>query len=492
MTGTLDFIKSDFKSTIFPLKTNIILYENYELEIKKYISEQILNPNLPDESFLAQQRVYSTKPKGHLRRTVKLDPIAEYFIYDLIYRNRNVFRKQVSDSRRSFGYRFKEGKVLSVHESYQEYNNALDKSIDDFEHSVKFDIASYFNSVYHHDLSNWFANLNVEEVDKNAFSQFFREINSGRSIDFLPQGIYPCKMIGNEFIKFIDINRELKSEKIIRFMDDFTILDNSMEVISQDFIRIQQLLGKYGLNINPSKTFYDNQTSNIQSKLTEIDSSLQEIIIRFENISGASGMDIVEYEDFETKNLSAEQVSELMTLLKNDNLEESDADMILSFMRLHTDDFLDVLPSLLKFPNLIKHIHSICGEVSDTTGLAQTLNIYLKSRDTFLEYQLFWIAVIFEDYLSDVSLYGDSLMRIYELSSSFKIAKAKVLEIPDQSFGLKEIRDELLHSGQSDWLSWSSAIGSRTLRKTERNHSLDYFSKSSRMNALVAGAIKNI
>ena len=163
-------------------------------------------------------------------------------------------------------------------------------------------------------------------------------------------------------------------------MDDFTILDNSMEVITQDFIRIQQLLGKYGLNINPSKTFYDNQTSNVKSKLTEIDFSLQEIITRFENISGASGMDIVEYEDFETKNLSVEQVSELMTLLKNDNLEESDADMILSFMRLHTDDVLEVLPSLLKFPNLIKHIHSICGEVSDTTGLAQTLNNYLKSK----------------------------------------------------------------------------------------------------------------
>lgn len=69
----------------------------------------------------------------------------------------------------------------------------------------------------------------------------------------MPQGIYPAKMIGNEFLKFVDLHGRLKSAQIVRFMDDFTIFDNDIETLNNDFIRIQQLLGQVSLNINPSK-----------------------------------------------------------------------------------------------------------------------------------------------------------------------------------------------------------------------------------------------
>ena len=75
---------------------------------------------------------------------------------------------------------------------------------------------------------------------------------------------------------------------------------------------------------------------------------------------------------------------------------------------------------------------------------------------------------------------------------NFKIARSKILEIPEQGFGFKDIRDEYLKTGQSDWLSWSSAIGSRSLQAGERNYVLDYFSKSSPMNYLVASSVKKI
>lgn len=250
------FIKSDFSSTLFPLKTNLIVAENSSAEIKEYINNKILNDNSPADSFLAQQRVYSTKPLGHLRRTVKLDPVAEYFIYDLIYRNKNIFRKAVSESRKCFGYFFKNGSYVSVHDAYKEYKQDLFINEFLYKHKIQCDIASYFNSIYHHDLSHWFSSFpSVSELDKKGFSQFFREINSGRSIDFLPQGIYPAKMIGNEFLKFIDLHGQIKSACIMRFMDDFVLFDDDLEIIQEDFIKIQKLLGNYALNINPSKTF---------------------------------------------------------------------------------------------------------------------------------------------------------------------------------------------------------------------------------------------
>ena len=79
---------------------------------------------------------------------------------------------------------------------------------------------------------------------------------------------------------------------------------------------------------------------------------------------------------------------------------------------------------------------------------------------------------------------------LYDRTAEHKIARAKILEIPDQSFGLKEIRDEILKTGASDWLSWASAVGTRTLKKAERNYALKYFSKGSPLNHLISECVQ--
>jgi len=463
-------------------------------EISNYFYNKILDDQHGSDNFLSQHKVYATKPRGHLRRTVKLDPIAEYFIYDVVYRNKSIFRPQVSETRRSFGYRFKEGAQIPVHSAYAEYKAHLCECSGNFKHNIQFDIASYFNSLYHHDLTHWFASKDgVTGIDSNAVGKFFREINSGRSVDFLPHGIYPCKMIGNEFLKFIDHSGLLKSSHILRFMDDFTLFDDDQSILKQDFIRIQQLLGNFALNVNPSKTYYDNKVGDIDLTLSKIKQSLKEIIVDYEEFPTASGVAVIETEVEIENCLSEEQIEGLMALLKDDDLDESDADLILSFLRSHSNSLIELFPILLeRFPNIIKHIYSICSEISDKEALAKIIHDFLHSGCDFLEYQLFWIGAILEDHLSGVNLYGESLIRIYELTADFKIARSKVLEIPEQGHGLKEIRDDLLKTGQSDWLSWSSAIGSRSLPAGERNYVLDYFSKGSPMNFLVASSVKKI
>ncbi|WP_410923414.1 hypothetical protein, partial [Pseudomonas aeruginosa] len=75
---------------------------------------------------------------------------------------------------------------------------------------------------------------------------------------------------------------------------------------------------------------------------------------------------------------------------------------------------------------------------------------YLNQEAFFLEYQLFWLTCIVEDHLMGHGCYGELLIKLYELSQDFKIARAKVLEIPEQGFGFKQIRGEFLKTGQSD------------------------------------------
>lgn len=492
MSATFNFLKADFTGTLFPLKTNLLVTEKHENEVSEYIYKKILDEKQIADNFLPQQRVYATKPRGHLRRTVKLDPVVEYFLYDITYRNRDIFRPEVSEARRSFGYRFMGGGHISVHNAYKAYKLRLVENNAKFKHNLQFDIASYFNCLYHHDISHWFAaRPGVSEVDGNALGKCFREINAGRSVDFLPHGIYPAKMIGNEFLKVVDLSAQLKSSVLVRFMDDFTLFDDDPNVLRQDFLRIQQLLGQFGLNVNPSKTFYDKSIGDMEETLSALHESLIKIVDEIHEIHGASGVDFVCVENEVATNLTDEQADALLALLKDDALEEADADLILGFLRSHSDSILEHLPVLLrKFPNLTKHIHSVCSTVSEKDELAVVLLEYLKKETFFLEYQLFWLACIVEDHLIGHGCYGDVLMRIFELTQDFKIARAKVLEIPEQGFGFKEIRNEYLKTGQSDWLSWTSAMGTRSLKAAERNYVLDYFSKGSPLNYLIAGCAK--
>ncbi|URI07504.1 hypothetical protein MW290_02460 [Aquincola tertiaricarbonis] len=474
------------------MKTNLLVLEHYETELAEYIGTRVLSDDHPGDNFLPQQRVHATKPRGHLRRTVKLDPVAEYFLYDTVYRNRAIFRPQVGPTRQSFGYRFKDGAHIPVHAAYTAYKASLAEHAAAFGHRLQFDIASYFNTLYHHDIAHWFAaSPGVSESDANAVGKFFREINAGRSVDFLPHGIYPAKMIGNEFLKLIDLSGTLKSAVITRFMDDFNLFDNDQSVLRQDFFRIQHLLGQYGLNVNPSKTHFDKSVGNVEEALSKIHESLIEIVEGVEQVEGASGVDFVETEEEIVSGLSAEQVTSLLGLLRDDALEEADADLILGFLRSHSDDILDHLPTLLqRFPNLIKHMYALCSTVTDKPALSAVLLEYLKTESYFVEYQLFWVACLVEDHLMGAGCYGDVLLRLYELTQDFRIARAKVLEIPEQGFGLKEIRGEYLKTGQSDWLSWASASGTRTLKKAERNYALDYFSKGSPLNLIIAESVK--
>jgi len=494
MSSTHKFMELDFPGTLFPLKTNLILAQSSSADLEAYIYGRVLNEASKGDSFLPQQKVFATKPKDHLRRTVKLDPVAEYFVYDVVYRNRTVFRRQVGPTRQSFGYRFENGKRIPVHLAYREYKKTLQALALAYSHSIQFDIASYFNSIYHHDLCHWFAAVDgVSEDDSAAVNQFFREISSGRSIDVLPQGIYPCKMIGNEYLKYIDLSKELRSAHIVRFMDDFTIFDNDADILRQDFVRIQQLLGRRALNINPAKTHHDNKVGDVQETLTEIRANLFEIVTDYEEVATASGVDLIETAVEIENRLDSTQVDALVGLLQHESLEESDADLILGFLRTHSSSLLELLPYLLsRFPNLIKHIYSVCADVNDRSALAESLLRFLNDDESLLEYQLFWLCAIAEDFLSETARYGDLLMKIYDLSADFRIARAKVLEVPEQGHGLKELRDERLKTGQSDWLSWSSAVGTRSLNKAERNYSLTYFSKSSPMNYLVGTAIRGL
>lgn len=484
-----NYLLSDYGHTLFPLATTTFLAETFSDDLKSFIYKRVLDKGIIDCHFLPQQRCYAAKRGFHLRRTVKLDPIAEFFIYDIVYRNRKSFRSDHLKERKSFGFRFVGGRPQSLAEAYGEFKTAVVRARNEFPYTLRLDVATYFNSIYHHDLVQSVRSLGWAETDVEALGTFLREINVGRSIDCLPHGLHPCKVLGAEFLRFLDNSFRIKSDLMLRFLDDIYIFADRQDALTSDLLTIQELLGERGLSLNDAKTFEgESSHPDIAESVDATKKSLLQIRRHLFEISGE------EVEDFEVveQQLSIEQVEYLLKLIESPDVEESDAELVLALLRDHAEQVLPRMVDVLKkFPGLTKSIYNYSRFTTDRHGLDGLVLSFLKDSPLATEYQLFWLTKLAEDFLSDSSAYGHMLMAAFEHPNATIVSRAKVLEVPDKRFGLSELREEALRAGRSDWEAWAAAVGTRKDPPANRNHVLSYFANASQLNYLIAHCLKS-
>jgi hypothetical protein len=492
ITTSTQFFLSDYDSTLFPLKINRLMIEKGSREILEFIQSDCLADG---KSFQNQHRVYATKRGWFLRPTVKLDPAADLFMYDFVYRNRSLFTRLPPQSRNVFGYRIAGGVPISGMQSYRDYKRAVARCKDAYQHYACLDVASYFNRIYHHDLTAWWEEAGGDRTDATTLGKFLREATGGRSIDCLPQGIYPSKMIGSAFLNFLENSSRIRCAESVRLMDDFWMFDNDPEVLIADFLVAQTLLSDRGLSINEQKSgVIENTKLQVELPLNLDDMKIRLLQRRSEELIQQPGYDNSDdNEDDEEFELNAEEHEYLLSLLGADHIAEEDAELVLRLLEDHSSDVLDYLPTLIRtFPGLAKRMYYFCGKVHDKHEVATVLLNLVTSGTKVTEYQLFWFGMMVEDYLLKTPKAGPLLMSLFEHQNATDISKAKILEIPEKRFGLPDLRAERLRSGHSDWPVWAAAIGSRTQPKSQRNQLLKYFCGSSPMNRLVGEFVERV
>lgn len=491
--STREFFLDDLSKTLFPLETNKFIIENGETEVRDYI-KRCLDPSEMSYGFNVQKRVYASKPGGYLRRTVKLDPVAEYYLYDVVFRNRALFRKPHSQGRTHYGYRFESGAPIAATHAYKAFKGGLSEYSEAFQHTRGMDVATYFNSLYHHDIVNWFHELGASEEDAEGLGKLLREISSGRSIDCLPQGLYPSKMIGNDFLRFIDNYHGIQSQQLIRFMDDIYLFSDDDKAVDGDFQTIQQLLGNRGLSLNSQKTkLNDSEQANIDN---EIDAVKKKLLARRRYIITIgyddAGDEIVKQE-FIKHPLSAEEMSYIDGILEKPHIEEDDAELILTIMRGHANRIERRLPYIIAtYPHLAKNVYAACSDIDDKEAVADMLLNHLKGHSSVSENQMFWFSATIGEQLLSTSKASSLISIVMRHPSSTHITMAKILEVPDKRFGLSEVREGHLKNGQSDWLGWASAVGSRELKPAARNHLLKYWANASNINHLITTVLMKV
>lgn len=97
-----------------------------------------------------------------------------------------------------------------------------------------------------------------------------------------------------------------------------------------------------------------------------------------------------------------------------------------------------------------------------------------------------------EEYLLGISAGGDLIQRLFDHPNSQIITKARILEIPTHKYGLPEMRDAYIRSGQSNWLAWAACVGSRHLKPAARNYPLGYAANASPINRLIAEIVRKV
>ena len=491
MKSSQKFYTYDYRSSLFPMFTTRFLIEFGEDRLLENSAECVKAEN--GGGFSPQIRAYASKPKLHLRRTPKLDPSAECFLFDLIFRNRDLFRSPKSESHKHFGYRFdEEGQPISATEAYGAFRKAQSDYERKYAYSLAFDVASYFNSLRQDDIVEWCHVAGLNSEDTRALDKFLEQSNSGRGSDCWPQGIFPAKMVGNDFLRFCEENSGIKSSAVIRFLDDFVLFSNDERSLVDDFFLIQKLLGSRGLSINPSKTHLRASAEEVSgAQLTEIKKSLLE--------KSRQATQLAYLDDFDDAHEGIElddgEVNFIEAVLERDKFTEEDAELILSVSRNHPEAVKPYLGKLfISSPHLAKRAWSFCSVIRDVDFIELFL-LDVSANSSLQEYQLFWLAQILADHApSIISNGGDVsviLKFLYKHRNASGLSRAKLLEIDVTDPTLMQWRRDHLLSGRSDWMVWGSAIGHRQVIQDSAVRRFNSFSNASQMNRTIFDIIRN-
>lgn len=468
---TIKFVLADNNRSLFPLKSTTRYIELGANQLQKLIYENIFDTTNKSVSFSTCPIVYALKDNNHLRRMLFLDSVASFYIYDFLIRNSTLFQldKKVK-KRKYYGYALKNKTPLNPFQQYHTFRKRKYKLKSKYKYFAKVDISNCFNSFYHHDVISHLRS-ELSEIEAIQFGQFLREINEGTSVNCFPQGIYPAKSIGNNYLSFAESSLELHSKSIIRFLDDFFFFDDNLATIEQDVFILQQLIGARGLYLNENKTRFGSKNSDFEEK--ELDSIKKSLLVKREEFFSYDES----YEDNIV--LEAEEVEYLQNILKSKDVSEEDVELALSLFKKDEEEVELLIDTVFnRYPHLIKNLHRHMRDIEDHGILWKEIG-HKISQNFLTEYELFWLARSIIDIYTFGEKSAELLFEIFHHSCSTPIVKAVILEVTNNKYGLEDLKLKALRSGAEGIIASSAVAGLEKLEKSKRNQKYKYIAKSS-------------
>lgn len=466
----VDFIREDTPRALFPLRSVVAFCERGEGALRKYIYDNVLSAK-STSSFLRCSVEHALKDRVHLRKTLVLDPIANFFLYDFVLQNKRHFALSETENREVHGYGFRRGKFVNSFEDYHRFRKRKYKLKAKYRYFAAVDIANCFNSFYHHDFAEA-VESRIGLKESQQIGQFLREINAGESVNCFPQGIYPAKVLGNWFLRFIEQSRQLRSETIIRFLDDVFLFTNKARVLREDVLALQQVLSNHALALNAEKTKFGSRQSDFEER--ELENIKKQLLRKRESRLSYDA----DYEE-EEEGLEEEEREYLRDMIGGRNVAEEDVELALSLLRDEPGTQMTLASMVLgEYPHLTKALY---GSVPTIEGydveLWELLSQHIR-RPALTAFELFWVAKIVIDYYEFSTDVAEFLMDILQHPAATPVVRAVILETPYMDRGFEEVKVTCLRNEPAGLPAVASVVGLRKMGKGKRNQLYKYAAKS--------------
>lgn len=475
------FVERDVVRTLYPLQTQAAFIRAGESEMREFLEDEVFDPQAAD-GFLRTTTDFALKDKEHSRRVMVLDPLATFFLYDVVWRNRSEFVVPRSGNRRFYGYGFdSKGKEINGFTDYHRFRRARYDLKEKASYQLKADIFNCFNSFYHHKVTSDLRERFKDQEDGDKFSQFLREINGGDSIWCFPQGIYPAKVIGNQYLRFIEESRKIKSKHSIRFVDDIVFFGRYESKLRDDLWQLQEVLGSHYLSLNERKTAILSTNELFgDDKLDEIKKDLLQK--REEERGGYDSDDAYDDDDDDEQLISEAEEEYLLDLIHPGALPE-DVELGLSLLRESEEAFMQLVPLVLEeAPHLLRELHRATEGGGFTQESADLLFTGIQSRlakpDLLTSHELFWyVRILYDRYISGEKVIAQ-LLKILEAPSATPVVRAAVLEIETLKYGMREAKETALEESTFGIATHAVLFGLRKMEKARRNQLFKYVGRA--------------
>lgn len=380
----------------------------------------------------------------------------------------------------------------------EKINNYCEDSL--FSYAIRADVANFFERLYQHVLINLLRSSSCPSGAINLLEQLLLSWTERKSYGIL-QGMFPSDFLGNYYLVGIDSDLEVANDPSARYVDDLYIFYSSERQARIGMTELCRSLRKEGLHLNERKSSI-LKVEKLLYEETQLDrmfekarAEVKEAVIFTYSYGMQSGWP-VENEIFSNEQIKLKAVEALYRKTQDPNAPADSIERFCLPILAVAGSQIAVkraLEGVIQRPHMAKHYCSYLWpflkqnpEIGD-----QIESVLLKSAFTY-EWQLLWpiAALLNKNKLS--SKIKTFLMRLLQNHALHEAVRAicAILIGKHGSPGEKQILVDQYSNEHSDYVRSAILYATKYFTSNQRSSCLRAWGGHSRVNALVANAVR--
>jgi hypothetical protein len=398
-----------------------------------------------------------------------------------------------------------------VGDSFKLFENKIVEKCSQYQYCIKTDVASYFETIYHHFLINQLSSLDIPNSYIKILEESILKWRGDKTYGIL-QGLYPSDLYGNYYLSQIDYILTLKNIDFVRYVDDIYIFSNSEYDLQKLIVNICKIMREQNLFINENKTIFTETKKIVRQQqefgqiFTKINFMFDSLIDEERSAIAALGYGFQRDWDDEEENLNVNTINGFrVDVIEELYNSKSDAkyqkDTIIKFClpllskAKSRVPFRNIKNDLKEYPHLTKYFASYLATIDkDDSDVTHLIEEILIENHFIFEYQQMWMfaTLLYRETISENALrLCTRYLQKKDIHESIRSICAIILSKMGNGRTKKIVRDEY-DNEPSPFVRASILYCSRYFRSDERRAMKIAFGSTGYLNIFISEALKNM